>query len=183
MVPQRDSGGRKAPCGLAMTGQVLVAAPEWLLWRREPGRALPSAPVTEPRCTHRSMPTPSLHPYKHCCVSVCLNQSCPLRDNVQTQDSPGAMKLLGICLLLLLHPELSTGQEGDRRCTMDLGVSSARLRASSAPAVWHHLGAMLFSSRTYGLATKTRDLETVEWVLNHGSCHGNSGQDAGWPGG
>lgn len=132
----------------------------WLLQRRGPRRYLPSAAVTEPRCTqthrHTQIHASTFPTAMQTLVCVCLNQSCSLRDNMQTQDFPSATKLAGICLLLL-HPELSTDQEGDRTHSIDLGVSSARLKANSAPAVWHHLGAMLFSSRTYGLAMKTRD--------------------------
>lgn len=161
-TPREAVGGRKAPSGLAMTGQVLVAAPECGCFgekdQEEPYSQLQlqSPDAHRHTDTPRSMLIPSPQPHKHWCVSVCLNQSCSLRDNMQTQDFPTATKLAGICLLLL-HPELSTDQEGDRRHSIDLGVSSARLKANSAPAVWHHLGAMLFSSRTYGLAMKTRD--------------------------
>lgn len=70
---------------------------------------------------------------------------------MQTQDFPSATKLAGICLLL--HPELSTDQKGDRRRSIDLG-------------------AMLFSSRTYGLALKTRDsgVGAQPWQLPWQQC-------------
>jgi hypothetical protein len=153
-TPREALGGRKVPSGLAMTDQVPTAAPECGCFAGEDSESLtPSSNYraqmhtdtwthTNP-CQHLAHIHTNTGVYLSASIkAVLLETTCKHKTFLVPQNQQESVFFF--CTRSLAQTRKVAGD----RHSIDLEVSLDRLKASSAPAVWHYLGAMLFSSRT-----------------------------------